>query len=81
MALDGRVEHAQTDSGTYRGRIIANTEKNLIQQITSYTAIVHQKGLLDIIPAIGENVRIAHSNDNTRVLPVKERSKTQELGW
>ena len=28
----------------------------------------------------GESVRVAYSNDNARVLPVKERSKTQELG-
>jgi hypothetical protein len=80
MAADARVEHAQTDSGTYRGRIIADTERNLIQQITSHTAVVHRKELLDMIPAIGENVRIAYSTDNARVLPVKERSKTQELG-
>ncbi len=80
MATDARVEHAQTDSGTYRGRIIAETEKNLIQQITSHTAVVHRKELLDMIPAIGENVRIAYSYDKARVLPVKERSKTQELG-
>jgi hypothetical protein len=33
-----------------------------------------------MIPAVGENVRIAYSNYNGRVLPVKERSKTQELG-
>jgi hypothetical protein len=80
MAPDARVEHAQTDSGTYRGRIIADTEKNLIQQITSHTAVLHRKEILDMIPAIGENVRIAYSNDNARVLPVKERSKSQELG-
>jgi hypothetical protein len=80
MAPGARVEHAQTDSGTYRGRIIANTEKNLIQQITPHIAVVHRKELLDMIPAIGENVRVAYSNDNARVLPVKERSKTQELG-
>ena len=80
MAPDARIEHAQTDSGTYRGGIIGETEKNLIQQITSHTAVVHRKDLLDMIPAVGENVRIAYSNDNARVLPVKERSKTQELG-
>ena len=80
MAPGARVEHAQTDSGTYRGGIIGQTEKNLLQQITSHTAVVHRKDLLDMIPAIGENVRIAYSNDNARVLPVKERSKTQELG-
>ena len=79
MAPDARIENAQTDSGTYRGGIVGETANNLIQQITSHTAVVHWKDLLDIIPAIGENVRIAYSNDNARVLPVKERSKTQEL--
>jgi hypothetical protein len=80
MAPDARIEYAQTDSGAYRGGIIGETEKNLIQQITLHTAVVHRKDLLDMIPAVGENVRIAYSNDIARVLPVKERSKTQELG-
>ncbi len=80
IAPDARVEYAQTDSGTYRGRIIGETEKTLIQQITSHSAAVHRKELLDMIPAIGENVRVAYSNANARVLPVRERSKTQELG-
>jgi hypothetical protein len=80
MAPDTRIQNVQTDSGTYRGGIIAETEKNLIQQITSHTAVVHRKDLLDMIPAVGENVRIVYSNDNARVLPVRERSKTQELG-
>jgi len=80
MAPDARIENAQTDSGTYRGGIIGETEKNLIQQITLHSAVVHRKDLLDLIPAVGENVRIAYSNENARVLPVKERSKTQELG-
>jgi hypothetical protein len=80
MAPDARIENAQTDSGIYRGSIIVETEQNLIQQITSHSAVVHRKELLDIIPAIGENVRVAYSNGNAHVLLVKERSKTQELG-
>lgn len=80
MAPDARIEDAQTDSGTYRGSIVGDTEKNLFQQITSHSAVVHRKDLLDMIPAVGENVRIAYSNDNARVLPIKERSKTKELG-
>jgi hypothetical protein len=80
MPSDARIENAQTDSGTYRGRIIAETEKTLIQQITSHSAVVHRKDLLDMTPAVGENVRIAYSNDIARILQVKERSKTQELG-
>jgi len=80
LAPDARIENAQTDCGAYRGGIIGETEKNLIQQITSHTAVLHRKDLLDMIPAVGENVRIACSNDNARVLSVKRRSKTQELG-
>jgi hypothetical protein len=80
MAPNARVERAQTDSGTYRGRIIGETEKSLIQQITSHSAVVHRKDLLDVVPAIGESVRVGYSNDNARVLPVKERSRAQELG-
>jgi len=80
IASGARIENAQTDSGTYRGRITADTEKALIQQITSHSVVVHRKDLLDTIPAVGENVRIAYSNDIARVLHVKERSKTQELG-
>jgi len=80
IASDARIENAQTDSGTYRGRIIALTEKALIQQVTSHSVVVHRKDLMDMIPAVGENVRIAYSNDIARILQVKERRKTQELG-
>jgi hypothetical protein len=80
MAPDARIENAQTDSGTYRGGIVGETEKSLFQQITSHTAVVHRKDLLDMIPAVGENVRIAYSCDIARVLLLNERSKTQELG-
>ena len=80
MAPDARIEYAQTNSGAYRGDIIGETETDLFQQIDSHTAVVHRKDLLDMIAAVGENVRIAFSNDNARVLPIKERSKTQELG-
>ena len=71
--------HRPTAAPTGAGSSL-ETEKNLIQRITSHTAVVHWKELLDMIPAIGENVRVAYSNDNACVLPVKERSKTQELG-
>ena len=80
MAPDARIERAQTDSGTYRGRIICETEKTLIQQITSHCAVVHRKDLLDTTPTVGQRVRVAYSNDNGRVLPVRDRSRTLELG-
>ena len=38
------------------------------------------KDLLDKLPSVGDNVRIAYTNNSARVLSVKERSKAQELG-
>ncbi len=80
MGPDAVVKDARTDSGIYRGGIIGETDKKLIQQITSRTVVLHPKDLLDILPALGENVRIAYSNDRASVLPVRERSRTQEVG-
>jgi hypothetical protein len=80
MGPDALVQDAQTDSGIYRGAIIGETDKKLIQKISSHTVVIHPKDLLDIVPTVGASVRIAYSNDSARVLPVKERSKTQELG-
>ena len=80
MAPGARMENAQTDSGTYRGDVLAETEKSLIQQITPHAAIVHRKELLDSIPAVGEHVRIIYSSEAGRVVSVRERSKSQELG-
>jgi hypothetical protein len=80
MGPDALVKDAQTDSGIYRGAITGETDKKLIQQITSRIVVLHPKDLLDILPAVGENVRIAYSNDRASVVPVKDRSKTQEVG-
>jgi len=80
MGPDALVKDAQTDSGVYRGAVIGETDKKLIQQITSRTVVLHPKDLLDKLPSVGDNVRIAYTNNSARVLSVKERSKAQELG-
>lgn len=80
MGPDTLVKDAQTDSGIYRGAVIGETDKSLIQQITSRSVVLHPKDLLDILPALGENVRIAYSNDRASVLPVRGRNRTQEVG-
>jgi len=80
MGPDALVKDAQTDSGIYRGAVIGETDKKIIQQITSHTVVLHPKALLDVLPAVGENVRIAYSNDKARVVAVKDRSKAQEVG-
>jgi hypothetical protein len=80
MGPDAIVKDAQTDSGIYRGAVIGETDKKIIQQITSRTVVIHPKDLLDMLPPVGENVRIAYSNDRARVVTVKDRSKAQEVG-
>jgi len=80
IAPGARIENARTDSGTYRGNVVAQTENGLIQQITPHAAVVHRKELLDSIPAVGEHVRIIYSSETGRVVSVRERRKSQELG-
>src|SRR5579859_4231871 len=80
MGPDALVKDAQTDSGVYRGAVIGETDKKLIQQITSRIVVLHPKDLLDKLPSVGDNVRIGYTNNSARVLSVKERSKAQELG-
>ncbi len=77
--LDSRAWEKQKAQATPALETQRDTERHETTTITSHTAVVHRKDLLDIIPAVGETVRIAYSNDKGRVLPVKERSKTQEL--
>lgn len=79
VAPVAHIDYAQTDSGTYRGKIIATCETKIVQQITAHSAVVHEKNLLDMIPAVGENVRIAYSSDIGCVVAVKERTKAKEL--
>ena len=80
MGPDALVKDAQTDSGVYRGAVIGETDKKLIQQITSHTVVLHPKDLLDKLPSVGDNVRITYTDNSARVLSVKEKSKAQELG-
>jgi hypothetical protein len=53
---------AQTESGSYRGPIIGETEHHIIQRQSARTGIAHPKGLLDRQPQIGESVRINYSD-------------------
>jgi Zincin-like metallopeptidase len=70
---------AETESGTYRGAIIAETELHVIQRESSQSAIAHRKELLNRQPAIGEMVRVSYSNSKGMVRESHERSKSQEL--
>ena len=76
---DARIEQALTDSGVYRGTILAETAQDLVQRISPHTAVIHQKGQLDTQPRPGEHVRIAYVGGVGYVTQVRERSHSKEL--
>jgi hypothetical protein len=76
---EARIEQALTDSGVYRGTILAETAQDLIQQINPHSAVIHRKDHLDAPPQTGEHVRIAYVDGVGHVRQVRERSHSKEL--
>lgn len=76
---EARIEQALTDSGVYRGTILAETAQDLVQRISPHTAVIHQKDQLDTQPRPGEHVRIAYVDGMGHVKQVRERSHGKEL--
>jgi antirestriction protein ArdC len=70
---------AQTESGSYRGPIIGETEHHLIQRQSARTGIAHPKELLDRQPQMGESVRINYSDARGIVREIRERGKSPDL--
>jgi antirestriction protein ArdC len=75
-----RTVDALIDSGTYRGMIIGETERYLIQRQSAGMAVLHQKELLDRVPQVGEAFSINYSNGRGAIREAWERSKSQGLG-
>jgi antirestriction protein ArdC len=75
-----RTVDALIDSGTYRGMIIGETDRYLIQRQSAGLAVLHQKGLLNRVPQVGEAFSINYSNGRGVTHETRERSKSQGLG-
>ena len=75
-----RTVDALVDSGVYRGLIVGETNRYLVQQQSPEMAVLHQKDLLDRIAQVGETFSINYSNGHGTVRDARGRSKSQELG-
>ena len=75
-----RFVMAQTQSGSYRGKIIGETGQYVFQQQSLSTAVIHPKQLLDVQPRIGQTIRINYSNDHGAVRELHNRAKSKDLG-
>ena len=69
---------AQTESGTYRGKIIGETEQFVVQRQSSRFSVAHPKELLDRQPETGESVSISYSGLRGLVREYRERSRSQQ---
>jgi antirestriction protein ArdC len=79
--VDGvRTVDALTEGGTYRGMILGETERYLVQRQSAGMAILHQKELLDRVPHTGETFSINYSNGKGIVREARERFRSQDLG-
>ena len=80
LGESARTVDAVIDGGTYRGLIIGETERHLLQRQSAGMAVLHPKELLDRLPQVGEAFAINYSNGRGVVRDSHDRSKAQELG-
>jgi antirestriction protein ArdC len=74
-----RTVEALVDAGTYRGLVLGETERYLVQRQSAGMAVLHQKDLLDRQPQVGEVFSINYSNGRGVVREFRERAKSNEL--
>ncbi len=80
LGESARTYAAQTESGSYRGSIIGETDDHLVQRLSALSAVAHPKDLLDKPPSLGQNVSITYSASKGTVREVHERVKTPDRG-
>ena len=74
-----KLLNAETNSGTYKGPIVGETEHHVIQRQSGNLAIAHARELLDRLPEAGHAVRINYSNGRGSVREYRDRSKKNEV--
>ncbi len=79
LGQSARTVEALVDAGTYRGLVVGETERYLIQRQSAGMTVVHQKDLLDRQPQVGEAFSINYSNGRGVVREFRDRAKSNEL--
>jgi antirestriction protein ArdC len=70
---------ADTESGIYRGAVIGETDRHLIQQLSDRSAVAHMKHLLDSVPGVGQEVAISYSRQVASVQEMPALVHEKEL--
>jgi hypothetical protein len=74
-----RMYPADTESGRYRGEIVAETDQHMVQKLSARSATAHPKELLPDSLSVGQSVAISYSNGQAQTKPFKAREKAQAL--
>jgi len=79
LGRSARSVDALVDAGTYRGVVLGETERYLVQRQSAGMAVLHQKDLLDRQPQVGEVFSINYSNGRGVIHEFRERAKANDL--
>jgi antirestriction protein ArdC len=79
LGPDAKTYLAQSESGTYRGQIIGETDGYIVQRVSSRSAVAHTKQVVGRQMAAGENVLIKYSSGEALVRDVHQRSREREF--
>jgi antirestriction protein ArdC len=79
LGREARTYVAETQSGTYYGKVIGETDHHVVQRISGQTAVAHLKKLVGEKPDTDHPVAILYRNEKTQVREHRERGRTPEL--
>jgi len=74
-----KTYQADTDSGKYRGEVLAETEHHVVQKVSAKSAVAHEKHLLPGAATPTQNVLIAYSNQVAQLKPNQERQRSRAI--
>lgn len=73
-----RTVEAVVEAGSYRGMVLGETERYLIQRQSAGMAVLHDKNLLDGEPQVGGVFSINYSKGRGAVREFRERAKSND---